>query len=269
VEDIHYDPKDVIVPRYLPDTPTCRAELAQYYQSVSRIDQGLARLVKHLQAAGVYDDTIIIFTSDHGIAFPGAKTNLYDPGMNIPLLVRHPDKPPAVSDAMVSLVDFVPTLLDMAGVKAGAIEKRQLHGRSFVAALGQDKAPGFDEVYGSHTFHEITMYYPMRVVRTEKYKLIYNIAHPLPFPFASDLWEAPTWQDVFAKGPDAKYGPRTVAAYIHRPRFELYDLESDPDEIKNLAASPGHKQTLVDLTAKLKAFQKRTQDPWILKWDYE
>ena len=66
------------------------------------------------------------------------------------------------------------------------------------------------------------MYYPMKTVRAGQYKLIWNIAHPLPFPFASDLWAAPTWQDTYKKGPDALYGKRTVKAYVQRPRFELY-----------------------------------------------
>ncbi|MHC4103931.1 MAG: sulfatase/phosphatase domain-containing protein, partial [Planctomycetota bacterium] len=65
------------------------------------------------------------------------------------------------------------------------------------------------------------------------------------------------------------YGKRTVEAYLHRSKFELYDLRNDPDEVENLADSPKHKGTLSRLQAKLKAFQKRTNDPWILKWEYE
>ena len=113
------------------------------------------------------------------------------------------------------------------------------------------------------------MYYPMRVVRTRRYKLIWNIAHGLPYPFASDLWAAPTWQDVFKKGKDAYYGPRTVEAYIHRAKFELYDLESDPDEVVNLAEVDKYADLLAEMKAKLKDFQKRTKDPWLLKWNYE
>jgi N-sulfoglucosamine sulfohydrolase len=109
----------------------------------------------------------------------------------------------------------------------------------------------------------------MRTVRAGRFKLIWNLAHGLPFPFASDLWDSPTWQDVHKQGPDALYGKRTVGAYLNRPKFELYDLEYDPHEAKNLAADPSHKETLDGLIAKLKAFQKRTKDPWILKWEHE
>ncbi len=79
---------------------------------------------------------------------------------------------------------------------------------------------------------------------------------------------ASTWQATIQNNRKF-YGKRTVEAYLHRPKFELYDLENDPDEIKNLAGDPGHQKILDDLKAKLKAFQKRTNDPWLLKWDYE
>lgn len=265
---VKYDPEDVVVPSFLPDTPTCRAELVQYYQAVSRIDQGLGRLIEVLKEAGVYDDTLIVFISDHGIAFPGAKTTTYEPGLRSPCVVRNPyvKKRGVVSEAMVSWVDLTPTILDF----ARATPKDALfHGRSFLPVLETTQSDGWDEVFASHTFHEVTMYYPMRVVRGRRFKLIWNIAHPLPYPFASDLWEAPTWQDIFAKGSDALYGRRTVAAYIHRPRFELYDLKNDPDEINNLATDADHAELLTGLQEKLKSFQKRTGDPWLLKWDYE
>ncbi len=268
VEEVTYDPKDVVVPPFLPDTPTCRAELAEYYRSVSRVDQGLGRLVRALQDAGKWEETILIFMSDHGIAFPGGKTTVYEPGLRSPLIVRHPraSKKGLVSGAMVHWPSITPTILDV----AGALPKEApFHGRSFLSILEEESPAGWDEVYASHTFHEITMYYPMRVVRTRRHKLIWNLAHGLPYPFASDLWEAPTWQDVYAKGTEALYGKRTVKAYLHRPKFELYDLEADPHEVKNLADDSAHAALLKELQEKIKSFQKRTKDPWILKWEYE
>ena len=109
----------------------------------------------------------------------------------------------------------------------------------------------------------------MRVVRGRRYKLIWNIAHQLPFPFASDLWAAPTWQAQYKLGMDAPYGAQTVGSYIKRAQFELFDLKSDPYEGKNLAADPKHAELLADLKDQLKQFQRRTNDPWIMKWDYE
>ena len=267
VKKVKYDPADVIVHPFLPDTPVCRAELAQYYQSVSRIDQGLGRLIEVLKKAGVYDQTLIIYTSDHGIAFPGGKTTLYEGGMRIPFIVHSPDVKNRNRDcnAMINLADLTPTILDFAGALKGA----QVHGRSFLSAMQEVNPKGWDEVTASHTFHEITMYYPMRVIRTRKYKLIWNIAHGLPYPFASDLWAAPTWQDIYRQGPSTLYGKRSVRDYIQRAQFELYDLEKDPHEINNLATDARFQDQLKAMQAKLKKFQQRTKDPWVRKWQYE
>jgi N-sulfoglucosamine sulfohydrolase len=271
VAEVKYNPKDVVVPPFLPDTAACRAELAQYYQSVSRVDQGLGRLVEILKQAGKYENTLIIFTSDHGIAFPGGKTTVYEPGLKVPMVVKLPERLGSgsagrVSDAMVSHVDLTPTLLDA----AEALPKdHKLHGRSWLKAIAEREPKGWDSIQASHTFHEITMYYPMRVVRDRQYKLIWNIAGPLPYPFASDLWEAPTWQEAYRRGPDTMYGKRTVRDYIHRPTFELYDIKNDPDEAHNLADDKAYAETLGKLKKELQAFQTRTKDPWVLKWDYE
>ena len=292
INEVIYDPKDVIVPPFLPDTPTCRAELAQYYQSISRIDQGLGRLMQILKDAGEWDNTLFVYTSDHGMAFPGAKTTVYEGGMHVPFIVRNPrqQKRGTVNDAMISFVDITPTLLDWGGAldsstsaakpeiaKRTHFRQRRLpqpkpyvfHGRSFLPILDDDAPDGWDEVYASHTFHEIQMYYPMRVVRGRRYKLIWNIAHPLPFPFASDLWAAPTWQAQYKLGMDANYGTRTVGEYIHRPEFELFDLEKDPAESINVGDIAEYADVLATMKSKLKAFQKKTEDPWILKWEYE
>ena len=267
VKEVKYDPKDVIVPPFLPDTPECRAELAQHYQSVSRVDQGMGKLFDILRQAGKYDDTLIIYISDNGVAFPGAKTTLYEPGMNMPCIVRQPGqkKKGIECDALTNFADLAPTIFDFAGALSGT---NSFQGRSFKSVLEQQHPEGWDVTYASHTFHEITMYYPMRVVRQRRYKLIWNIAYGLDYPFASDLWEASTWQATIKAG-SKYYGKRTVEAYLHRPKFELYDLQNDPHEIKNLADDPKHEKVLEELKEELKAFQKRTNDPWILKWEYE
>lgn len=293
VDERIYDPKGVLVPGFLPDTPTCRAELAQYYQSVARIDQGLGRLFEHLKAAGHWDDTLFIYASDHGIAMPGAKTTLYDGGMRSPCVIRNPyqSKRGVVTDAMASWVDLTPTILDFAGGLDGGRARSQLlqglpapltgtqqtddvvpglfHGRSLLPTLASNHTEGWDTVYASHTFHEIQMYYPMRVVRGRRFKLIWNIAHPLPFPFASDLWAAPTWQAQYRLGRDAPYGEQTVGSYIQRPKFELFDLAADPFEGRNLATNSDYALVLASMIDQLKEFQRATHDPWILKWEYE
>ena len=269
VESVYYNPAEVEVPSFLPDTPTCRSELAMYYESISRIDQGLGRLVEVLKERDIYEQTIIVFTSDHGMAFPGGKTTLYEAGMKVPMIVHDPrvERRGLSNDAMISHVDLTPTILDMANALNGAAA--DFHGRSWAGLTGSERAEGWDAVFASHTFHEIQMYYPMRVVRDRRYKLIWNIAHPLPYPFASDLWAAPTWQDRYQLGPDTMYGKRTVAQYIHRPKFELFDLQSDPHETVNLAEQTEHAELLQTMQQQLRAAQTKTKDPWIMKWDYE
>ncbi len=238
VEPVKYDPAEVIVPEFLPDQPEVRRELAEYYQAVSRLDQGLGRLIDVLKETGHWDDTLILYLSDNGIPFPGAKTTMYEPGTRLPLVVRSPEQKTrgGSTDAMVTWADITPTILDFTGAKP---PEYPLHGRSFLSTLDLPKSAGWDEVYGSHTFHEITMYYPVRLIRGRRYKYILNLAHQLPFPFASDLFASPTWQGVLNRG-DKMLGNRTVDAYIHRPRHELYDLESDPHELVNLAESAEH-----------------------------
>ena len=273
VDEILYSPDQVVVPPFLPDTPECRAELAQYAQSVSRIDQGMGRLISVLKETGKYEDTLIIFLSDNGIAFPGAKTTLYEPGMRLPLIVRNPD---AVqrgirSDAMVSWVDITPTILDFAGADLAALlpENYRFHGRSFLETLETEHPKGWDRVFASHTFHEVTMYYPMRVIHTRNFKYILNLASGLPYPFASDLWESPTWQSIFKQGESTLYGPRTVREFIHRPRHELYRIDSDPIESVNVAENLEYRAELLRLQTELKQFQEQTLDPWIVKYEHE
>ncbi len=292
VSEITYDPGQVVVPPWLPDTPECRAELAEYYQAVSRVDQGVGRLVQILRETGQYENTLFLYLSDNGAAMPGAKTTLYEPGIRLPLIVRPPGAASGgrVSRAMVSWVDITPTILDYAGVREvlappyvagepGDGERARpadaprvpykFHGRSFRPVLEAEPAEGWDEVFASHTFHEVTMYYPMRALRTRRYKLILNLAHPLPFPFASDLHKSATWQRARQPGDEALYGRRRIADFLHRPRYELYDLQTDPEEVVNLAGRPEHQALFQQLAARLKEHQERTGDPWLLKYQYE
>lgn len=267
VTPVVYRPGDVIVPRYLPDNADTRAELAEYYQSISRMDQGIGRLIEELKATGKYESTLIVYISDNGAPFPGAKTTLYDVGMELPCIVRAPGRrhAGALQDAMVSWADLAPTILDVAGV---AWKPEDMDGRSFRAGLDGETLRGWDEVYASHTFHGITMYYPMRVVRTAQYKLIVNFAYPLQFPNANDLIHSPTWIGA-ERGGTGMLGVRSIEQFLHRPKFELYDVQGDPDEIRNLADDPGHAAVKRQLLEKLKAWQRTTRDPWAHKWSFE
>jgi N-sulfoglucosamine sulfohydrolase len=262
-----YDPKGVPLPYFIPDQPEARKDVADYYQSVSRLDHGVGLMMAVLKDTGHADDTLVIFLSDNGIPWPGAKTTLYDPGIHLPLIVSSPaqTKRGIANPNMASYVDILPTILDWAKVKAPA----DLPGRSLLPILESTKrSADWEIVYGSHQCHEVTMYYPMRMVRTAKYKYIMNLAHKLDYPFSSDLYNSPTWQGIKKRG-DKAIGTRDLARYVNRPREELYDLEKDPNELKNVAGDEAYASVLTELRGKLKAWQEKTNDPWLVKYEHE
>jgi N-sulfoglucosamine sulfohydrolase len=263
---VAYDPSQVPVPHFLPEEPEVRAELAEYHQAVSRADQAVGRVLAALEAAGKQGETLVVFTSDNGMPFPGAKTTVYDPGLRMPLIVRHPTraKRGVVNHALVSHVDLTPTLLEWTETTG---PKYPLHGRSFLPILEEENPAGWEEVYASHTFHEVTMYYPMRAIRTRKFKFIWNLAAPLSFPPASDLFGSQTWQGVLRRKPTL-YGSRPLQKYLYRDEFELYDVQKDPREIHNLANDPAYAQIRRDLAGKLRTFQEQTADPWAVRYKY-
>ncbi|MDB5390108.1 MAG: atsA 4 [Planctomycetaceae bacterium] len=209
------DPKEIEVPPFLPNEPEVRQDLAEYYMSVARLDQGVGRLLQALKNTQHEADTLVVFLSDNGIPFPGAKTGHYEPGVRLPLICRIPgQKPGLVSASFVTWADITPTLLEYAG--AAGPDKYKLHGQSFLPGIADAGWSGRDHVFLSHTFHEVTMYYPMRTIRTGKHKLIVNLAGNLPFPFASDLYFSPTWQGAL-KRQDSQYGNRMLSAFLQRP----------------------------------------------------
>ncbi len=267
VEPVKYDPQSVILPPFLPDTKECRQELAEYYQSVSRIDQGLGHLRSLIRKHGKEENTVILYLSDNGIAFPGAKTTLYEPGIRLPLIVKHPKlkKRGFTNHAIIHWTDLTPTILDFAEAPFVA---DSFHGRSFAAILGLEQPKGWNTLFAAHNFHELTMYYPMRVYREGNLKLIWNIAWRLEYPFASDLWASSTWQSIH-RNAEPHFGKRPVKDYLFRAEFELYDLDRDANELNNLAGASKYSSQIAKLKNKLKAIQLKTKDPWQIIWNNE
>lgn len=259
VKPARYDPRRVPIPSHLPDIPAVRQDLAEYYESLSRLDVGVGMILDELEASGRAGDTLVIFLSDNGRPFPGAKTNLYDPGLHLPLIIRAPGQRASVNDAMVSWVDIAPTVLEFTGV---AGPKYPLSGRSLLSLLGRRSGEGRDAVFASHDFHEINQYYPMRAIRTRTHSYILNLASPLDYPIAGDVAGSPSWKAISAD-PSIRLGKRTQAAYLKRPAEELYDLERDPDELTNVAADPAYAGVLSDLRERLRAMRAATHDPWL------
>ncbi|XP_065834387.1 N-sulphoglucosamine sulphohydrolase-like isoform X1 [Oscarella lobularis] len=194
---LHYDPEKVKVPFNVPDTPIARQDLANQYTSISRLDQGIGLVVKEFETAGLLNNTLIVYFSDNGIPFPAAKTNLYEPGMGEPMFVYSPEAKNRGhhSQALVSSVDLLPTALDWAGVHYPSYSLNGKHvnltGMSLLPILDEKNPSDRDTVFASHQCHEVTMYYPMRVIHQKNYKLIYNIAGNLTYPIAGDLYGSP------------------------------------------------------------------------------
>lgn len=260
-----YRPDEVTLPPHLPDLPGVREDLAQYYEAVSRMDSGVDILLRELAASGHADDTLVIYLSDNGRPFPGAKDNLYREGIHLPLIVRAPgaSRRGLHNRAMVSWIDITPTILDWAGVAPPAgYRYLPLPGRSLLPILEQDNPTGWDEVFATHSFHEIDQYYPTRSLRTRRYSYFLNLQPSLRVPIASDVALSPSWKAITGT-PGARLGRRTLDAFEHRPAEELYDLAADPDEVVNLAGEAAHAGTLDALRQQLAHWRTATRDPWM------
>jgi arylsulfatase A-like enzyme len=235
-------------PSYLPDNEPTRREFAELHQSVARADDGVARVLSAIEDAGLRENTLVLFTADHGLPFPRAKGTLYDPGIAVALLCRWPGRIAAGSTvgALTSNVDVAPTLLEAAGVEVPG----RMQGESFFAHLTGGSEPSLrDAVYAEKTYHE--HYDPMRCLRTERYKYIRNFAERPRLVLASDIYNSPTRQSM----------TDDEALWSHRPEEELYDLHTDPEEHVNLAGDARHSETLHSLRSRLFEWMQSTEDP--------
>lgn len=244
-----YPPDDPVwVPPFLPDNAHTRQDLAAFQGAIRVADRAVGRLVEALRQEALLDRTWIVFTTDHGMAFPRAKSTLYDPGIRVSLVVRPPDGTSfrrGQTDRLVSHVDVVPTLLDLAS--PGAARQLSVDGRSHAAWLRGEEDAGRSEVFAEKTYHD--SYDPIRAIRTSRWKYIRN-AEPGPLlRLALDIEESPT---------RAGMGDDHVRP---RPEVELYDLAADPWERRNLAGQPDVADVERELAAALDQWQRATGDP--------
>ena len=257
------DPETVAVPYFLNDLPEVRIELAEYYQSIRRLDRGVGLVIDELKKSGHWDDTLIVFLSDNGAPFLNSKTTLYDAGVQLPLIMRMPQGQRGINNPnLVSYIDLLPTFLDWAG-DHGATGERA--GRSLLPIIGREELlPGWQTVFGSHTFHEITNYYPTRFIRTPRFKYHRNVAWQLDFPFSGDIYGSLSWEGI-RNQPGNIIGQRPLKTYVRRPAEELYDLTSDPAEVHNLAGDSEFAATLKELRTAMENWQRATGDPWLYR----
>ncbi|KAK0083497.1 hypothetical protein PV325_008699 [Microctonus aethiopoides] len=272
---IYYQWDQVKVPYFIQDTEMARRDISAQYTTMSRLDQGVGLVLKELESAGFKDNTLVIYTSDNGIPFPNGRTNLYDPGMAEPLIISspyHKERRNQATYSMTSLLDITPTILDWFNINnhqdsiiSNEIPAQKLTGKSLLPLLITEPVHEDGIVFASQTHHEVTMYYPMRVARTKRYKLIHNLNYGMPFPIDQDFYLSPTFQDLLNRSrsnmPLRWY--KSLNTYYNRPEWELYDLKHDPEELNNIVNKSASKIVFKELYEKLLTWQKATDDPWI------
>lgn len=246
----HLDPDDslgVTVPPYLHDTESAREEIAELQGAVRHMDAAAGRVLAALDELGATDNTIMIFTTDHGLALPRAKCTLHDPGLEVALLIRYPERgwtARCVQDQLVSNVDIVPTILDALDLSPD----RSLHGQSFLPLLDGTPYTPQMQIYGEITYHDY--YDPRRCIRTNRHKLIANFSSAPGFMDSSQSWNRRCMPRFTMVGPGGSHPP-----------LELYDLQTDPHELHNIADHAEHADLIADLGSQLYAWMRDTDDP--------
>jgi len=258
-----HDPAQVRLPAYHPDTPEVRHDWAQYYDNITTMDAQAGEILRQLEQDGLQDETIVFFYGDHGPGMPRSKRFPYDSGLRVPLIVYVPPKfrhlapadyqPGGISQRLVSFVDLAPTVLSLAGIKPPEF----MQGRAF---MGRYAAPEPQFLYGYRARMD-ERYDLIRSVRDGRYVYLRNyMPHKIYGQHIAYMFEMPTtqvWQRLYLLG---KLRPPQTYFWEPKPFEELYDLDSDPDEVHNLANSPAHRGVLERMRQALDEFILSTRD---------
>ena len=256
----HYETSEIEVPGFLPKIPKIEQEITEYYNSVKRLDDTVGAILEVLKSEGVEENTIVMFLSDNGMAFPYAKTNAYLNSTKTPWMVRWPNEITAgvVDDVhMISGVDFLPTILEAAGLS----EPTGLSGSSFLPILKGEGQQDRDLVFT--TFHETFAkdQFPMRAVQDKQYGYIYNGWSNDIISFKNESQEGLTWNAmVEAAKTDPEIGKR-VEFYSHRVTEEFYDFKNDPDALNNLINDAAYENHISDKRNALLSWMEKQKDP--------
>jgi arylsulfatase A-like enzyme len=240
------DERYTMPPLPLPDTPETRQDMAAYKATAQILDEGMGAVLDALDANGLSENTLVICTTDHGIAFPGMKCNLTDHGIGIMLIMRGPGgfTGGRVVDAMVSHIDIFPTLCDLLNID----RPDWLQGRSMLPLLRDEAKEINDAIYADVTYH--AAYEPKRCLRTRRYKYIRRFDD-------RDNPVLPNCDDSLSKNVWLRHGWNDRAP----AEEQLYDLIFDPVETNNLADDPAMADVLADLRARMDRWLEETDDP--------
>lgn len=268
-EELRPDPKSLVLPKEWPDVPGLREQFADYCGEVNRLDHTVASVLDVLRERGELDKTIIVFAGDNGLALPHGKGSLYDPGVNVPLIVRWPAGVKAGGDSktLISGEDIAPTLLEAAGVAP----INRVSGRSFLPLLKGEKFNPREHVFFERGPHGRTAvsansrsstFDLSRGVRSDRYKFIYNCTPWIPYS-PVDSAQGAGWVQIKAAEAAGELSKEHRATYFTMPRpvYELYDLENDPAELVNLSGRPEVRKVERELRAAL-------AEKMVLDWDY-
>ncbi|MFY0599737.1 MAG: sulfatase [Cyclobacteriaceae bacterium] len=253
--DIPHKPEDVILPPYFPDTDSVRKDFALYYDEISRMDQYIGDVIAELEKQGVADNTLILFITDNGRAFPRDKTTLYEGGIKTPWIVKWPSqvKAGSVNHHMVSSIDIAPTFMKLAGLEPLS----DFEGLDFTPLLSENGNPIRDQIYAEDHFHDFEDY--TRAIRTKQFKYIKNFYPDLPNTPSADVIRDLTWKSMLQQ--KASLNKAQLRCFeIPRPKEELYDIAEDPNEFNNLALNVDYYDVLLDMRARLTRMREITKD---------
>ena len=255
-----HQPARVMVTPYLVDAPETRADLVRYYDTIAHMDEAIGAMLAELERRGLRQKTLVVFFSDNGAPFPREKGTLYDSGTRTPLIFSWPSVIRAGSvyqRGLVSTVDLATTLLDLAGAPA----PKTMQGRSFRGMLDQpDSFEGRTHVFSERNWHDCDEH--QRAVRTRRFKLIRTDAYTeLPLCTAADIGASPSFRVLRARAKAGQLTPAQRRLFeVPRARLELYDLEADPWELRNVADVPRYAKQVRELAAVLQEWMEQTDD---------
>ena len=240
------DPRYCLPPAPLPDTVDTRHDMAAFKATARVLDDCMGQVFDALDATGLAENTLVICTTDHGIAFPGMKCNLTDHGIGVMLMMRGPGgfSGGKVSDAMISQIDLFPTICELVGVET----PDWVQGKSFMPVMRGERDEVNDAIYADVTYH--AAYEPKRCIRTKRYKYIRRF-DGRKSPVLTNCDDSPS-KSVWLKAGWAERAP---------DEEQLYDVVFDPNEAANLVDDPRYADTLRDLRDKLAAWMVETDDP--------
>lgn len=255
-----FSPAEVSVPGFLVDDPVIRQEVSHYYSSVRRADDAVGYILAALAQSGAADGTLVMFLSDHGMAFPFAKTQLYHYSTWTPLIFRWPGvirKDSVDTRHMVSAIDILPTLLEAVGAPIPA----GVEGRSFLPLLTGGEQAQRDTVFKQHIENAGGNRAPMRAAQSSRFLYVFNPWSDGKRVMESASFHTGTYARLVELAADDETLARRMSLLQHRVLEEFYDIENDPNCLVNLIDDPAYKKDIANLQSALEAEMRRTQDP--------